>query len=75
MKNIFRCRICNFNCYPFMPWGQDGLTPSYEICPNCGAEFGYEDANEIGISAYRRRHLVEPSNNDQKDFWSKVGHE
>ena len=22
MKSMFCCRICNFNCTPFMPWGK-----------------------------------------------------
>lgn len=71
MKSLFCCRVCNFNCSPFMPWGQDGDTPSYGVCPNCNAEFGYEDASEAGISNYRKKHLIAPSGNDGEDFWIK----
>ncbi|MBP9941331.1 MAG: hypothetical protein KBF33_08030 [Comamonas sp.] len=71
MKSMFCCRICNFNCTPFMPWGQDGHTPSYAICPNCGAEFGYEDASEAGIENYRKKHLIAPFENDGMNFWKK----
>ena len=71
MKSMFCCRICNFNGTPFMPWGQDGHTPSYAICPNCGAEFGYEDASEAGIENYRKKHLIAPFENDGMNFWKK----
>jgi hypothetical protein len=71
MKNIFRCRICNFDCYPFAPWGADGLNPSYSICPNCNAEFGYEDSSDAGIKNYREMHLTEPKNNEKQDYWTK----
>jgi hypothetical protein len=54
-----------------MPWGDDGQTPSYEICPNCNAEFGYEDASENGIANYRIKHLLAPSLNDEKAHWKK----
>lgn len=43
------CKVCDFDCSPFFPWGEDGLTPSYSICPQCGVEFGYEDTSEAGI--------------------------
>ena len=54
-----------------MPWGQDGHTPSYAICPNCGAEFGYEDASEAGIENYRKKHLIAAFENDGMNFWKK----
>lgn len=67
MKNIYRCRICNYDCHPFAPWGEDGLTPSYSICPNCNAEFGYEDSTEIGINNYRKKNLITPIANDANE--------
>lgn len=38
------CRVCGFES-PFLPWGADGKSPSWEICPCCGTEFGYEDCS------------------------------
>lgn len=29
------------------PWGERRATPSFEICPYCGTEFGYEDATRL----------------------------
>ena len=51
--DLYKCRVCQFDCYPFLPWGVDGLTPSYSICPQCGVEFGYEDSSEEGLKKYR----------------------
>lgn len=49
------CRVCGFDCDPFYPWGLDGKTPSYSICPKCGVEFGYEDSSEKGIQNYKEK--------------------
>lgn len=46
------CRVCGF-LYDSPPWGDDGLTPSFEICPSCGVEFGYEDATPAAVRKYR----------------------
>lgn len=50
------CRVCG--CEPAdAPWGPDGLTPTFEICPSCGVEFGYEDGTLSGIRRYRDQWL------------------
>lgn len=41
MEKIY-CRICGYRL-GFEPWGDDEKTPTYEICPCCGVEFGNED--------------------------------
>lgn len=46
------CRVCGYKL-PFLPWGEDGCTPTYEICPCCGVEFGNEDYSENAIQNYR----------------------
>ena len=38
MEKIY-CRICGYRL-GFEPWGDDEKTPTYEICPCCGVEFG-----------------------------------
>lgn len=46
------CRVCGRR-HESPPWGHDGLTPSHEICPCCGTEFGYDDTTRAGV--LRRR--------------------
>ena len=36
------CKVCGYKL-SFESWGDDGNTPTYEICPCCGVEFGNED--------------------------------
>lgn len=40
------------------PWGEDGRTPLFEICPSCGCEFGYEDSSVAGINRLRAAWLA-----------------
>lgn len=47
------CRVCGLCSEDFFPWGEDGNTPSFEICFCCGTQFGYEDNNIDAIHAYR----------------------
>ena len=50
----YSCRVCGHR-FGFRPWGEDGKTPSYEICPCCGVEFGNEDYAVASTRAYRER--------------------
>jgi rubredoxin len=50
--NNHNCRVCGFYIEG-KPWGDDGKTPSYEICPCCGVEFGNEDYTVESIKKYR----------------------
>ncbi len=34
--------ICGYGEFDEPPWSSDG-SPSYDICPSCGVEFGYQD--------------------------------
>lgn len=47
------CRVCGL-IQEEPPWGDDGKTPNYEICPCCGVEFGYEDSNRNSVMSYRK---------------------
>ena len=42
MRPLYHCPICGLPL-DFAPWGDDGKTPTYEICPCCGVEWGNED--------------------------------
>ena len=44
------CPVCGFDL-GFKAW--DGASPSDEICPSCGIQFGYNDA--AGGDVLRRR--------------------
>jgi hypothetical protein len=50
------CRICGFRP-DTPPWGPNGQTPSFEICPSCGVEYGYEDSTLAAVSRYRKEWL------------------
>ena len=55
------CRVCGLiQLDP--PWGEDGKSPSYEICSCCGVEFGYEDSSVNGVVTYRRKWLEAGAN-------------
>lgn len=49
------CKVCGYSELNYYPWGEDGKTPSYEICPCCGVEFGYEDSTLEGMLKYRKK--------------------
>lgn len=63
---MYYCRVCGFE-QEDPPWGQDGNTPSFEICDCCGVEFGYEDRLDKSIQKYRENWI----NNGAK--WHKPG--
>lgn len=53
-KESYRCRVCGLYL-SYQPWGEDGNDPTYEICPCCGVEFGYEDYSKSSIQEYRKQ--------------------
>ena len=46
------CRVCGYYLDD-PPWAEDGHTPTYEICPCCAVEFGYEDYTVESAKQYR----------------------
>src|ERR1700739_159986 len=40
----FTCVVCGYSGLSEPPYDQKGCA-SFEICPSCGTEFGYDDAN------------------------------
>ena len=54
--HIFNCRVCGLD-QGFEPWGEDGKTPSFDICRCCGTTFGYEDCNVECVKKYRMEWL------------------
>ncbi len=43
-EKYYMCLVCGFNLLKEPPYDQ-GNSPSYEICPCCGFEFGVDGAN------------------------------
>ena len=65
---ILNCRVCGY-LSDTAPWGDDGKSPTYEICPCCGVEYGYEDSSIVGIKKYREEWIAAGA--DWKDKKSK----
>jgi hypothetical protein len=57
ISNMMRCRICGLEQVS-PPWGEDGKTPSFDICDCCGVVFGYEDSTPQSVRRYRQRWLA-----------------
>lgn len=62
------CRICGYTEDDFLPWGNNGKEPSFELCPCCNVEFGYEDSQKIGILRYRENWLKSSKFNSDKKY-------
>jgi hypothetical protein len=58
MRNdeLYHCRVCGLG-FDEPPWGEDGKTASFDLCPCCGVEFGYEDATPVAARRYREEWL------------------
>ena len=54
-KDNYICPVCGFDKLNEPPFDRKGL-PSYEVCPCCGFEFGFDGiANRSAFIAFRRR--------------------
>lgn len=51
------CRVCGLRADQ-PPWGADGRTPVFEMCPCCGVEHGYQDASAAGARRFRTAWLA-----------------
>jgi len=38
-----------------LPWGESGIDPTFDYCPCCGVEFGYQDATLESVRMWRQR--------------------
>ena len=57
MGDLYNCRVCGYR-WPTPPWGDDGESPDFDICPCCQVEAGYEDASPEGARRYRDEWLA-----------------
>jgi hypothetical protein len=54
---MYICPICGYDKLDEKPYDNDG-NPSYEICPCCGFEFGFDDESEgKSFEGYREEWL------------------
>ena len=55
------CRVCGYES-DTPQWGTDGKTPTYEFCPCCGVEHGYQDCQPISARRYREAWIQSGAN-------------
>lgn len=53
------CSICGYPLGNYNPWGGDGKTPTCDICPCCGVEWGNEDYTSESRTEYRNKWLAD----------------
>lgn len=53
------CPACGYPLGNYNPWGDDGKTPTFDICPCCGVEWGNEDYTTESRTEYRNKWLAD----------------
>ena len=48
------CPVCGYPELDQPAWDPNTGSPSFDICPSCGCEFGYHDATLEAKERYRR---------------------
>lgn len=51
------CRVCGYRPEGRPPWGYDGASPVFDVCPSCGVGWGYQDTTSGDVARYRREWL------------------
>jgi hypothetical protein len=83
MSLTFTCPICGFNGLKEPPYNKEN-DPSFEICPCCGFEFGFDGENSPERFGEYRKHWIaegtpwfnsklKPINWDYKKQIEKIG--
>jgi hypothetical protein len=69
--NTFACPVCGYPGLDEPPWAED--SPSYDICPCCGVEFGYDDfaAGDADLRPARHRELRRRWIDAGRPWWSQ----
>lgn len=52
------CRVCGHFSEEY-PWGEDGKSPTLELCPCCGVQFGVDDDTIDIVKVYRAKWINE----------------
>ena len=53
------CPVCGYPLGNYNPWGDDGKTPTFDICPCCGVEWGNEDYTTESRTEYHNKWLAD----------------
>lgn len=69
---LHTCRICGYFDETIFPWGDDGKTPTFEICPCCNVEFGYEDIQISSIVKYREKWMNSEKFNSSEKYLKQL---
>jgi hypothetical protein len=64
------CRVCGYDP-GFPPWGPEGDEPTFDICPCCGVEWGYQDCLPTSAIKYRNQWLADGA----KWAWRDIPHD
>ncbi|MCO5057435.1 MAG: hypothetical protein M9905_06075 [Rhizobiaceae bacterium] len=51
------CRVCGLE-QAEPQYGKDGVSPTFDICPCCGVEFGYQDTIRDAVLKFRDEWLA-----------------
>lgn len=82
-NHSYICPVCGYDKLSEEPY-DDGENPSYEICPCCGFEFGFDDqSRKLTYEEYRNQWIAEgmqwfnpskkPDNWDYKKQFNNIG--
>jgi hypothetical protein len=52
--NYHTCPVCGYSELNEPAYDPETGAPSFDICPSCGCEFGYDDATPLVASDYRK---------------------
>ncbi len=55
MVQSYKCPTCGFPELEEPAWDPNTGVPSFDICPCCGCEFGYDDATPEARERYRKQ--------------------
>lgn len=58
MSKKYTCPVCEYNQLTEEPFNKKN-EPSYEICPCCGFEFGFNGDNKHTFNKYRQEWIKE----------------
>lgn len=56
------CLVCGLCFDPEideLPWGEDGVSPTFAFCHCCDTEFGYQDSSVLGMKRHRQRWIAD----------------
>ena len=67
MGDAHNCRVCGYYAED-PPWGGSGLEPSFDYCPCCHVEWGYQDSLPEAARQFRARWVAAGAPWDDEDF-------